>query len=109
MQGNGFEKSVSQPGKTAKTLLAQIAWWPVAALMLALVFVVVPAQAQYRTSIQGTVADPTGALVPGATLTLTNKSTNETVVRTSNNEGIFNFNALPADHFSLVVTRDGFK
>ena len=68
-----------------------------------------PAHAQYRASIQGTVADPTGAFVPGATLTLTNKSTNETVVRTSNSEGIFNFNALPADHFTLVATRDGFK
>jgi hypothetical protein len=55
------------------------------------------------------VADPQGAVIPGATLTLTNKSTNETVVRTSNGEGIFNFNALPADHFTLVVERQGFQ
>ena len=82
-------------------------WWP--AVLLLLVFFAAPSQAQYRTSIQGTVADPTGAMVPGATLTLTNKSTSETVVRTSNDAGIFNFNALPADHFTLVVTRDGFK
>ena len=78
-------------------------------VMLLFMCVASPARAQYRTSIQGTVADPTGALVPGAKLTLTNKSTNETVVRTSNDAGIFNFNALPADHFTLVVTRDGFK
>jgi hypothetical protein len=77
--------------------------------LLLLLCLATPARAQYRTSIQGTVADPTGALVPGATLTLTNKSTNETVVRTSNSAGIFNFNALPADHFTLVVTREGFK
>ena len=77
--------------------------------MLLLLCSATPARAQYRTSIQGTVADPTGALIPGAKLTLTNKSTNETVVRTSNDAGIFNFNALPADHFTLVVTRDGFK
>jgi hypothetical protein len=88
-------------------LTSLTSWWP--AVLLLLVFFAVPSQAQYRTSIQGTVADPTGALVPGATLTLTNKSTNETVVRTSNDEGIFNFNALPADRFTLVVTRDGFK
>ena len=84
----------------------------VAGITLAVVvslLAVLPIEAQYRTSIQGTVADSTGALVPGATLTLTNKSTNETVVRTSNDAGIFNFNALPADHFALVVTRDGFK
>ena len=77
--------------------------------MLLFLCLAAPAIAQYRTSIQGTVADPTGALVPGAKLTLTNKSTNETVVRTSNSAGIFNFNALPADHFTLIVTRDGFK
>ena len=79
------------------------------AAVLVLVVLAVPAHAQYRTSIQGTVADPQGAVIPGATLTLTNKSTNETVVRTSNGEGIFNFNALPADHFTLVVERQGFQ
>ena len=79
-----------------------------AALVL-LVVLAVPARAQFRTSIQGSVTDPLGAVIPGATLTLTNKSTNETVVRTSNDDGIFNFNALPPDRFTLVVTRDGFK
>jgi hypothetical protein len=79
------------------------------AAVLVLVVLAVPAHAQYRTSIQGTVADPQGAVIPGATLTLTNKSTNETEVRTSNGEGIFNFNALPADHFTLVVERQGFQ
>jgi len=82
-------------------------WWP--AVLLLLVFFASPSQAQYRASIQGSVTDPTGAVIPDATLTLTNPATNETVVRTSNGEGIFNFNALPADHFTLVVTRDGFK
>jgi hypothetical protein len=68
-----------------------------------------PAFAQYRTSIQGSVTDPQGEVVPGATLTLKNLSTNETVVRTSNGEGVFNFNALPADRFSLVVEMKGFQ
>jgi hypothetical protein len=79
------------------------------AAMLLLVFFAMSAQAQYRTAIQGTVTDPTGALIPGATLTLTNQATNETVVRTSNDAGIFNFNALPADHFNLVVEMKGFQ
>jgi Carboxypeptidase regulatory-like domain len=65
--------------------------------------------AQFRTSIQGVVTDPQGDVVPGATLTLTNLSTNETIVRTSNGSGVFNFNALPADHFSLVIESKGFK
>jgi len=68
-----------------------------------------PAFAQFRTSIQGVVTDPDGAVIPGATLTLKNLSTNETVVRTSDPAGVFNFNALPPDHFSLTVERDGFQ
>ncbi len=107
MQDYDSTFATSQRRKGARHFTSLIAWWPAACLLL--VFMAAPAHAQYRASIQGTVADPTGAFVPGATLTLTNKSTNETVVRTSNDEGIFNFNALPADHFTLVATRDGFK
>jgi Carboxypeptidase regulatory-like domain len=65
--------------------------------------------AQYRTSIQGVVTDPDGEVIPGATLTLKNLSTNETVIRTSNDAGVFNFNALPASTFSLVVEKAGFQ
>jgi len=67
------------------------------------------AVAQFRTSIQGVVTDPQGEVVSGATLTLTNLSTNETIVRKSSGSGVFNFNALPTDHFSLVVESKGFK
>ncbi|MFY9852563.1 MAG: TonB-dependent receptor, partial [Terracidiphilus sp.] len=79
------------------------------AVLLLLALLAVPVQAQFRTSIQGTVTDSTGAVIPGATLTLTNVATNETVTRTSNDEGIFNFNALPAAHFTLVVEMQGFQ
>jgi len=68
-----------------------------------------PAFAQFRTSIQGTVTDTTGAVIPGATLTLTDLATNATIVSTSSDTGVFNFNALPADNFSLVVEKTGFQ
>ena len=67
------------------------------------------AHAQFRTSVQGVVTDPTGAVIPGATLTLKNNATNETVVRTSDATGVFNFNALPADTFTLTVDHTGFQ
>jgi Carboxypeptidase regulatory-like domain len=83
-------------------------------LLCAIVFAITAfsataARAQFRTSIQGVVTDPEGAVVPGATLTLKNIATNETVVRTSNEAGVFNFNALPPDRFSLVVVMKGFQ
>src|SRR5215469_9144614 len=70
---------------------------------------VAPASAQFRTSIQGVVTDPQDAVIPGATLTLKDLSTNETQVRTSNDAGVFNLNALPPDRFSLTVEMKGFQ
>ena len=67
------------------------------------------AHAQYRTSIQGVVTDSTGAVVPGATLTLTNPATNEEQVRTSDDAGVYNFNALAAASFRLEVEQKGFQ
>jgi Carboxypeptidase regulatory-like domain len=67
------------------------------------------AVAQFRTSIQGVVTDPTGAVIPGATLTLKNLSTNDILTRTSGGDGVYNFNALPADPFDLTVEKDGFQ
>lgn len=66
-------------------------------------------QAQFRASIQGTVTDPTGAVIPGATLTLTDLGTAKKYTTTSDGNGLYNFNALPPDQFSLVANKSGFK
>jgi hypothetical protein len=78
-------------------------------LMAGLVASATLAQAQYRTSIQGVVTDATGAVVPGATLTLINPATNEKQVRISNEAGVFNFNALAAAPFRLEAEKKGFE
>ena len=67
------------------------------------------AHAQYNGSIRGNVTDTTGALVPGAKVTLTNLDTGQQLVSTSSDSGIYNFNALPPAHFSMKVEKDGFK
>jgi hypothetical protein len=48
-------------------------------------------------------------VIPNARLTLTNTATNETQVRTTNEAGVYSFNALPSSRFRLVVERDGFQ
>jgi Carboxypeptidase regulatory-like domain len=78
-------------------------------VLFAMMFTASFAHAQFRTSVQGVVTDTTGAVIPGATLTLKNNSTNETVVRTSDATGVFNFNALPSDTFTLTVDHTGFQ
>src|ERR1700753_4308556 len=65
--------------------------------------------AQFRTSIQGVVTDSSGAILPGAKLTLKNLNTNQTLIRTSGPDGVYNFNALPADPFTLTAEKDGFQ
>ncbi len=79
-------------------------------LSLAAILLLVPAaHAQYRASLRGVITDPQGAIVPGATVTLTNTETNEKQVSTSDGSGIYNFNALPPAHFLITVDMPGFQ
>ena len=78
-------------------------------LLVSTTFLLSTAQAQYRASIQGVVTDPDGAIVSGATVTLKNLDTNQTLTATTNDSGIYNFGALPPNRYSLTVEKTGFK
>lgn len=82
--------------------------WAMVAVVLAIVLGPI-AHAQFRASIQGTVADAQGGVIPGAKLTLTNTDTNEAQTRTTNGEGVYNFNALPPAHYEMTVEAPGFQ
>jgi hypothetical protein len=80
------------------------------AITLACTMLMTPAlQAQFRGSLRGTVTDPQGAVVPGATVTLIDKNTNHTMVSTSDGNGIYQFNALPPAPYKLTAEAQGFK
>jgi len=83
------------------------AWWMAAFLLIALW--ALPANAQYGASLQGTVTDTTGAVIPGATITLVDQETNRTLTAVSGDTGLFNFNQLAASKYSITISRDGFK
>ena len=65
-------------------------------------------QAQYRASITGTVTDTSGAVIPGATVTLTDTETNKVLTATSDPNGLYTFNALPPSRFTIVAEKQGF-
>src|ERR1051325_7924178 len=69
------------------------------------------AHAEVTTGIvRGVVTDPQGAVVPGATVTLTKKSTNIPTTATSGSSGQFEFtNLLPGDDYELKVEAPNFK
>ncbi|HXJ96442.1 MAG TPA: carboxypeptidase regulatory-like domain-containing protein [Terriglobia bacterium] len=83
----------------------------IAAACAALLVTVVPnwAFAQFTSSITGTVFDPSGAAVPGATVNVAELSTGVIHTATSSSAGIFRIAALPAGTFRITVEAKGFE
>src|SRR5688500_18677922 len=70
------------------------------------------AQGQTLTSsatLSGSVADPTGAPVSNATVTVKGEGTGITRVFQTSDEGTFSFPLLPAGTYTLTVQAAGFK
>lgn len=83
---------------------------PVVSLLVLLVLAMTPAlHAQFKASLRGTVTDPSGAVIPGAKVTLTDKSTNQVRTTTANQSGVYTFNFLPPDQYSIAVEHPGFQ
>lgn len=103
------------PQSLAK-LLARIAG-PTAAIATVLGLIIwlgwstQPAAAQTagEGTIQGTVTDSSGAVIPDATVTATNTATNITTVRHSSGAGLFSISPLPPGTYRLQVEAKGFQ
>src|SRR5580698_4056243 len=60
-------------------------------------------------SIQGTVTDPSGAVVGGAKITITHKATGQVAATTSTGSGTFNSGGLIPGDYVLRVEAKGFR
>ena len=81
-----------------------------ASLMLALVLVGTFAAAQINQgTLEGTVLDPSGAVVAGATLTATNTANGATFNSESNSEGLYRFALLPVGTYDVKISKQGFS
>jgi hypothetical protein len=60
-------------------------------------------------SVTGTVTDASGAVIPNATVTLTDKDTNLTLTRTASGSGVYTFTPVKVGNYSLQVTANGFE
>jgi Carboxypeptidase regulatory-like domain len=87
----------------------------VALLLVALfcLFAVTPSalysQSTSSGAVTGTVTDPSGAVVPAATVTLTNHGTNASQTATTDGSGRYNFPAVDPGTYSLRVSGKGFR
>jgi hypothetical protein len=60
------------------------------------------------TSLRGVITDPTGALVPGAKVTLVDNATGVKLEATANSSGYYLFPQIPPAKFTITVTASGF-
>ncbi len=60
------------------------------------------------TSLRGTVSDPQGAVLPDATVTLSNPATGFSESKKSDRDGVYQFLQLPPGTYTLTVTKSGF-
>ncbi|HEV7798498.1 MAG TPA: TonB-dependent receptor [Pyrinomonadaceae bacterium] len=77
--------------------------------LLLLCSLTVMAQSQTTGRIAGTVADEKGAALPGAAVTVTNKSTGEVRTVVADDSGHYIVPLLPLGDYSVTVTVNGFK
>ena len=79
-------------------------------LAVGLILSVLPLQAQVDTgSITGTVTDPSGAVVNGARITLTNEGTAASLSVTTGSDGSYTFSPVKIGSYKIEATAQGFK
>jgi hypothetical protein len=67
------------------------------------------AQVTATATLQGTVTDKSGAVIPGADVKITNKQTGEVRSAPSSGAGLYTFNLLPAGTYEVRVSVKGFS
>lgn len=81
-------------------------------LKFAFLFLLVPAitaAQQFRATVTGTVTDAQGGVVPGATVTALNTSTNVSVDTQTNDRGVYTIQELAPGPYRFTAALSGFK
>src|SRR3984957_5733193 len=81
-------------------------------LLVSVLWLTAPLLAQSTTatgSIQGTLTDPTGAVVPNSSVTISNKETGETFAVPTSSAGTYNSGALVPGEYTVRAEVKGFK
>ncbi len=103
----GIDAASAEPQRGFPRGLARV--W----LVLSMVAMMAPfgamAQVTGKGAITGTTVDPTGAVIPGATVAATNTATGITTKTTTTGAGDFNFSNLDPGIYTVTTTAKGFE
>jgi hypothetical protein len=83
--------------------------WLVCVVFSATLFFTSGISAQENATITGTVTDPSGAVVPNVTISLTNPATGQVRNASSNTSGIYTFSNVGIGNFTLSAAGTGFQ
>ncbi len=85
--------------------------WFVVAMLLCVGPMLAPAGAQTggQGAIEGTVTDPSGAVVPNATVTVTDQASGVSTTRITSSAGLYTVTPLIPDKYTVTVTAKGFQ
>jgi hypothetical protein len=93
-----------------KMRLNKYSWFAaIFAALLLLLPTLLSAQSIVTGAVSGTITDPSGAVIVGATVNLKNSATSEVLTTTSTSGGIFQFTLLKPGSYTVTVTQTGFK
>jgi len=63
----------------------------------------------YRGAVRGTISDPNGQALPGATVTITNTTTGESRTATTGDQGEYAISALPPGLYEILIEKQPFE
>jgi hypothetical protein len=78
-------------------------------MLISLFWTSAHAQNSNTGAIRGTVTDLSGAVIPGATVTILDVQTGVKTSRTTNSVGIYDAPSLPAGEYSITFSANGFR
>ena len=67
------------------------------------------AQTPGTGALTGTVKDPSGGVIPSATVTLTSVTTGQARTTMTGADGVYHFNLLPPGNYRVRIEASGFK
>src|SRR5258708_9163446 len=81
----------------------------VALLIVSIVALTALVQAQYGASLEGTITDKSGAVVAGATVTVTNQETGVVYPAVTSDSGLYSVSALVPGRYTVKAEGANFK